>query len=358
MKKLTKVLVFAFALVLLVACGNDDSSNENNNSDSNASGDELADKLYFFNWGENMNQQILDDFEEEFGVEVVYDTFASNQEMLTKLNSGTVKYDIIVPTDYFLEKMIEEDQLTPLNMDNIPNFENIEEVFHDRSYDPGNKYSVPYLYGSIGVAYNKAKTGDVTGYADMWNPDFEDYVTAHKGGRDLITMTLQKLGYNPNEFTDEQLEEAKDGLRELDNNVLAYSSEPAAMLINGEAWISQIYSDQAGIAMSENPDIEYIIPEDGGILWMDNFAIPKNANSSYTAEVFINYMLRPEVSKLLTDEIPSSNPNGAAKELMTEEEQNNKASYPDIPESAIFYEYLDAKTISEMENIVKEIKVE
>lgn len=349
-----------FTLVLLVtaltACND---SNKSEGDSASASGDgELADKLYFFNWGENMNQAILDGFEKEFGVEVVYDTFASNQEMLTKLNSGTVNYDIIVPTDYFLEKMAQENQLLELDMDNIPNFENIEEIFHDRAYDPGNKYSVPYLYGSIGMAYNKAKTGPLTGYADMWNPEFEGHVTAHKGGRDLVTMTLQKLGHDIHEYTDEELEEAKDSLRELDKNVLAYSSEPAAMLINGEAWVSQIYSDQAGIAMGENPDIEYIIPEEGGILWMDNFAIPKTAKNKYTAEVFINYMLRPEISKMLTDEIPSSNPNAAARELMDDDEKNNPASYPEIPDTAVFYQYLDAKTVSGMENIVKEIKVE
>lgn len=354
MKGLLKVLAFACILVLLVACNQDSAD-----TSESASGDnELSDKLYFFNWGENMNQQILDDFEKEFGVEVVYDTFASNQEMLTKLNSGTVKYDIIIPTDYFLEKMIEEGQLQELNMENIPNFKNIEETFQERSYDPGNKYSVPYLYGSIGVAYNKAKAGDIKGYADMWNPDFAGYVTAHKGGRDLITMTLQKLGYDIHDYSESELEEAKSSLKELDSNILAYSSEPAAMLINGEAWVSQIYSDQAAIAMAENPDIEYIIPEEGGILWMDNFAIPKNAKNKYTAEVFINYMLRPEVSKLLTDEIPSSSPNRAAIELMSEEERNNKASYPEIPKTAVFYQYLDSKTISAMENIVKEVKVE
>lgn len=354
MKTFTRLFALVFFITILAACNDLNTAG----TDSESGDSELADKLYFFNWGENMNQKILDDFEEEFGVQVVYDTFASNQEMLTKLNSGTVNYDLIIPTDYFLEKMIEEGQVLELDMDNIPNFENIEEVFHDRAYDPGNKYSVPYLYGSIGMAYNKEEVGTLTSYADLWNPEFKGHVTAHKGGRDLITLTLQKLGHDIHEYTEDELNEAKDSLRELDANLLAYSSEPAAMLISGEAWVSQIYSDQAGIAMAENPNIEYILPEEGGTLWMDNFAIPKTAKNKYTAEVFINYMLRPEVSKMLTDEIPSSNPNGAAKELMDDQEKTNTASYPEIPKTSVFYQYLDAKTVSGMENIVKEIKVE
>lgn len=318
---------------------------------------ELADKLYFFNWGENIDPEILDDFKEEFGVEVVYDTFASNQEMLTKMKSGVVTYDLIVPTDYFIEEMRKEDLLAELNMDNIPNFKYIAEELRDPSFDPGNKVSIPYLYGSTGLAYNKAKVGEITSWEELWNPEYKGRVSVHTSAQAIYAMVLQYLGLETTRPTDEELERATEIVRALNENLHSYDNEPAAKLINEEVWVAMAYSDQAGQAMQQNPDIDYILPKEGGFLWMDNFAIPKDSPNQYTAEVFINYMLRPEVSKKLTDYIPSSNPNQGAIDLMTEEEKNNRASYPEIPDNALYYEY-SPEHIDKMTRLLNEIKID
>ncbi|MYL40623.1 polyamine ABC transporter substrate-binding protein [Virgibacillus salexigens] len=358
MKHLRLAVGLVFFLVLLTACSdsNDDTTKAKQN---NSSGEQaLSEELYFFNWGENIDPEILKDFEKEYGVKVVYDTYSSNQEMITKLSSGTVAYDIVVPTDYFVQQMIQEGMLQELNLENIPNLENIEEEFRDPSFDPGNKYSVPYLYGSIGIVYNKEKVETPTSWDDLWNPKYKNHVTIQETPREGISMALQKHYYDINQPTEETLSEAKKSLLKIKQNILAYDSTPAGNLVNEEVWISQVYSDQAGTAMEENNNLDYVLPEEGGMLWMDNFVIPKTSKNKYTAEVFINYMLEAEVSKKLTDAIPSSNPNAAAKDLMSEEEKSNHASYPEIPEKAVFFEYLEPDELAKMNQLYKNIKVE
>ncbi|SFE86776.1 ABC transporter substrate-binding protein [Alteribacillus iranensis] len=347
------LLFLCIVTLLLTACG--DKSESSSAEDSNQ---ELAEELYFFNWGENIDPEILEDFEEEFGVKVIYDTYTSNQELITKLNSDTVDYDVVVPTDYFVEQMAEEGLLQELNMDNLPNFKNISEEFRNPSFDPDNTYSVPYLYGSIGIAYNTEYVDEPRSWEALWDPAYEGRVTIQETPREGVSMALQMLGYDMNDPSDEELMEAKQKISEVNENILAFDNTPADKLVSEEVWLAQTYSDQAGTAIAENDKISYLLPEDGGMLWMDNFVVPVSSKNKYTAEVFINYMLRPEVSKKLTDAIPSSNPNKAAQELMSEEESNNPASYPEIPESSSFFEYMNQEQLGKMNQIYKEIKVE
>jgi spermidine/putrescine transport system substrate-binding protein len=326
MKKIT-VFILTFLLTIgLLACGSDKTSEQD---DIGSDGEQkLAKELKVFNWGDYLPDSVIKGFEEKYGVDVIYDPYSSNAEMLTKLKSGAVKYDIVVPTDYIAARMISQDLLAELNMDNLPNFKNIAEPFHNRDFDPGNKYTVPYLYGSIGLAFNKAKTSNVTGWKDLWNPDNAGHVLLSDVGREAVAIALQKEGLSVNDASDESLTKAKAALEELDPNVFLYDSEPADDLVGDQVWIAAAYSGAVAKAMKTNKDLDFILPEEGGVLWMDNLAIPKISENKYTAEVFINYLLEPEVSKLLTDEIPYSNPNSKAVELMTDEEKNNPASYP------------------------------
>ncbi|MRH41711.1 extracellular solute-binding protein [Aquibacillus halophilus] len=378
MKNLLKLMLAVVFFLALVACSSDDAgttddtsgSEDTSSEDTGGSEDagssegdteqELASELNLFNWGEYMPQEVLDNFEEEYGVEVVYSTYSSNQEMLTKLGSGTVNYDIVVPTDYIVGRMIDDDMLLELNMDNIPNFENIQDVFHQRDFDPGNVFSIPYLYGSTGIAYNTSHIDGTPSYADLWNAEYAGHVTVQDDPRESLAMVLQKLDLPMNEPTEEDLEQAKAELAKLHPNVLAYDSSPSAQLISGEAWISHTYSGEAGVAMQENPDISYTLPEEGGELWMDNLVIPNTSENKYTAEVFINYLLEPEVSKQLSDAFPYSNPNQGALDLMTEEERSNPASYPPAEQiaNASWFEDLPPETIQLMNRLYKEVKVE
>lgn len=277
--------------------------------------------------------------------------------MLTKLKSGAVDYDLVVPTDYIVERMIKQNMLLELDMNNIPNFKNITETFHQRSFDPGNKYSVPYFYGSIGLAYNKEKVKDPKGWKDLWNPEYKGHVVLSEVGRESVSVALQKRGYSQNDTDAAHLQEAKKALIELSPFVLTYDSTPSDLLTNDDAWIAATYSGEAGAAMKTNKNVSFILPEEGGTLWMDNLAIPSVAKNKYTAEIFINYLLRPDISKQLTDVFPYSNPNKEAIALMSEEQRANPASYPpeDRLKKAEWFVDLGPK-LKEFDRVWKEVR--
>lgn len=324
MKNFAGIFMMFVLVLTLAACGND-STAESKGSDGEK---ELADTLKIFSWGDYIPESVIEGFEEEYGVEVVYDPYSSNAEMMTKLQSGAVNYDIVVPTDYIVTRMVKKDLLAEVNLDNIPNFENLEESFKERAYDPENKYSVPYLYGSIGLAYNKKKVDNVTGWKDLWNPEYAGHIVLSDVARESVSVAMQKNGDSVNNPTEENLEEAKKALKELDPNVKTYTSSVSEVLASGDdVWLAAGYSGAVGKAMKQNPNLSYMLPEEGGILWMDNLAIPKISDNQYTAETFINYLLRPKVSKQISDVIPYSNPNAEAVALMSEETKQNPAMY-------------------------------
>ncbi|VEF49325.1 family 1 extracellular solute-binding protein [Bacillus freudenreichii] len=359
MRKITSLLAVFVLLLVLAACGN--SSKSSSESSGGEDGEQkLAKELKVFNWGEYISQDLVKSFEKEFGVKVILDTYSANQEMYTKIKSGAVSYDVVFPTDYFVEQMINDDFLLELDMENIPNFEHISEPLKDQDFDPGNKYSVPYFYGSIGLAYNKAKVGEPKSWEDLWNPEYKGHVSMNESAREVFTVPLQILGYDINNPTEEQLEEAKKKLEELHPNVLTYDGTPEAQFTSGEAWIGMSYNTGAAKAMASNPDVGFILPEEGGVLWMDNIAIPKTAENKYTAEVFINYLLEPENSKQNAEEVKGSSPNAAAVELMDEEIKNNTAIYPTDEEVSRgqWYQILEPKTLESINRLYNELKIQ
>lgn len=351
MKRFITVLLATLLIMVLAGCGGDSKKANHENG--------LSDELSVFIWGEYLPAEVLEEFEEEFGVEVLVSNYNDNDEMLTKLKSGAVDYDLALPTDWMVGRMMEEDLLEELDLDNIPNFENIADEFQEREFDPGNKYSVPYVYGSLGIVYNETKVDTPTSWDDLWNPEYKDHVLVQETERAVISATLQSLGYDYNKPSDEELAEAQEKLSELHPNVLAYTNSPAAELVSEDAWIGEALSDQAAKAIKENPDLSYILPDEGGILWMDNWVIPKTAQNKETAEEFINFILRPEVSKKATEGMGGSNPNQEAVELMDEEIKGNPASYPssEMLENATWYEYMDPETTKKMQYMWKEIRI-
>ncbi|MEN1968755.1 spermidine/putrescine ABC transporter substrate-binding protein [Lentibacillus sp. N15] len=353
MKKMFWMVLLGLLVISLTACGSSDDAAAD-------SGDqELADELYFFNWGGYGDEDVIKNFEKEYGVKVVYDTFTSNQEMLTKLNKANVPYDVVVPTDYIVERMINQDLLAELDMDNIPNFENIKEDLQNPEYDPGKdkkKYSVPYMFGTEGIAYNEKKVEKPTSYEDLWDPKYKGHVTIQNDSRESLTMALQKLGYDANKPDEDNLEEAKKELMELNPSILRYSSEPDADLVNGTAWISHTYNDSAARAYKDNPDIKFVMPKEGGTVWVDNLVIPKSSKHKYTAEVFINFVLDAKISAKLSENTPSSNPNEAAKDEMTDEVKNNPNSYPEIPDNAQYYRDLKPEKLQMMNRTWQEVR--
>ena len=342
-------------MLLLSACSK---SGSNNNAEG-AEDNELSKELTIFNWSEYMPDKIIEDFEEEFGVKVTYSTFSSNQEMLAKVRSGTATYDLVVPSDFYVQVMKEEGLLEEINFDNIPNFENISEDWKSLDFDPDNKYSVTYMYGFDGIIYNKEKIDKPTSWEDLWNPDYKGHVVVMDANDELNDMVQQYMGNDINNPTLEQIEEGGERLKELLPSVLMFTETPEAPLVSEEAWIAYGYSGEAAVAHMENENIDFVLPEEGGIRWTDNMVIPTTAKNKYTAEVFIDYLLRPEVSKLLSEEFPYGNPNDAAVELLDEESRNLPGlqfTTEEIDKTQLS-EVLDAEKTQAVNRVIQEAKV-
>ena len=302
-----------------------------------------AESLNIYNWTDYMPDSILRDFENEFGIRVTYDTYASNEEMLAKMLAGGLgQYDIAVPSDYMVGIMIEEGLLEEIDLSLIPNLKYIGEKYLNTPVDPENRYSLPYMWGTTGIAYNtRFIQGPITSWNDLWNPAFNRRLLLLDDSREVVGMALQSLGYSVNETDPERLAEARRKLAELAPRVLAYDSGFGKdLLVSGEAWIAHTWNGDAAMAMEENPDITYVLPKEGGVAWQDYLVIPKNAPNKRAAHLFINFLYRPEISARLAEEFPYGTPNVAALELLPEEVRNNPAAYPD-PEALAKAEWIE-----------------
>ena len=295
---------------------------------------QLAKELHVYNWSEYIDPQIYADFEAEFGVKVIEDTFASNEDLLAKLQAGATGYDVIVPSDYMVTIMVNLDLLSPLNYDNIPNFANIGAKFRDPPYDPGNKYSVPYQWGTSGIGYDTnvfAEPPDSWGY--FFDPalasQYSGKMSMLNDGRETIGAALKYLGYSLNSTDPAQLEEAKQLLLQQKPWIKAYDSEAFEdLLAAGETVLAHGYSGDFFMAAVEAEQIGYVIPKEGATIWADNLCIPRTANSQYTAEVFINYLLRPEVNAKISNFTWYASPNDAANQFISAEILEDPAIYP------------------------------
>ena len=295
---------------------------------------ESKEKVYVYNWGEYIDEEVLDLFEEETGIEVVYDEFEQNEDMYAKIQSGAVQYDVVCPSDYMIQKMIDEDLLTEINFNNVPNIKNIEPVNlkSAENFDPGNKYSVPYCWGTVGILYNKTM---VDGPIDSWSALFDEKYSGNilmiDSVRDAFMIALSYLGYDINTTDETQLEEAKDLLASQYPLVQAYVVDQVRdKMIGGEAALGVIYSGEAIYTQRENPDLEYVVPKEGSNVWIDGWVIPKNNRNKENAEAFINFMCDPEIALKNFEYITYSTPNMAAKEMITDEDiKNSLVAFPE-----------------------------
>ena len=290
-------------------------------------------ELNIYAWSEYIPQDLLDAFAKEYKVKVNYDTYASNEEMLAKLQAGKTSYDVIIPSDYAIGIMIGQKMLEPIDLDHIPNFVNIDDALKNPAYDPGNKYSVPYQWGTTGIAVNTAKvTKEIKKFADLWDPAFKGKLVLPDDEREVIGIALQVLGYDKNSIDPAQLEAAKKKLIELKPNIKLYDSDsPKTALLSGEATVGVVYNGEATLAHQENAKITYVLPEEGAGLWYDNLAVPKGAPHKDAATAFINFVLRPDMSVMITKEFPYSNANKAALELLKTEDPEAFKAYMEFP---------------------------
>ncbi|MEX2462258.1 MAG: spermidine/putrescine ABC transporter substrate-binding protein [Paenibacillaceae bacterium] len=298
--------------------------------------DGLDTELNLFNWSEYLPQSVLDKFKEKYGVKVNYTTYSSNEEMLAKLSAGAAGFDLAVSTDYMVDIMKKQNLLQEIDMSSIPNIKNIGDEFKNLSFDPGNKYTVPYMWGDAVIAVNSDKVKEpIKGYKDLWNPAFKNSIVVLDDQRAIIGAALKKNGHSMNEKDEKILEQAKQDLKQLAPNIKAYDSDsPKTLLINGEASIGLVWGAEASLAMKENPKILVVLPEEGMYIWQDNFVIPKGAPHKKTAEVFINFILDPEISAEISKAFPYANPNVEAKKLMDKSVLEDVAVYPPNEEVA------------------------
>jgi len=286
--------------------------------------------LHLYSWAEYFPDEVLEQFGKEFGAKVTYDTYPSNEDMQAKLRAGGGQYDVAVPSTYAVHALIAEGQLLPLDSAKLTNLKNVSPAFMNQEHDPGNKYSVPYMWGTLGIAYNTkyVKTAP-TEWRDLLDPAYKNRIVAVDDGRDILGLGLQATGHSRNETDPAKLKAAQEWLQQLMPNVKAWDSDnPKAMLLSGEAWIGLIWNGDAALAMQENPEIKYVLPKNGGNLWMDSLVIPKGAQNAELAHQFINFMLRPEIAAKVGVAYPYGVTNAEAVKLLPEAVRTNVASYP------------------------------
>lgn len=257
--------------------------------------------LKIFNWGEYMGYNIISDFEKEFGVDVIVEYFDSNEMMYTKLQAGD-SYDVLVPSDYMIERLINDNALMELDHSLIPNEANLVDSLYDLDFDPGFKYSMPYFWGSVGLVYNKTvipeEVIEEQGYEILRNTDYKGRIYVYDSERDSFMVALKALGYSMNTENEAEIEEAYNWLLELNNTMEpAYvTDEVIDNMINGNKDIAVVYSGDATTILSENPDMGFFMPEEGTNIWCDAMVIPANAENPKLAHEFINYVLTYDAS--------------------------------------------------------------
>ncbi len=236
-------------------------------------------ELNLYGWSDYVPQQLLDDFTAQYGIKVNYDTYSSNEEMLAKLQAGASGYDLVIPSDYTVSIMLKQDMLEPIDKSQIPNFKNLDPRFTNKDYDPGNKYSIPYQWGTTALAYDTTAVPSAPkSWADLWDPAYKGRLVMLDDEREVPGMALQVLGFDKNSTNPDQLKQAKEKLAALKPNILLFNSDdPETSLITGETWAGLVYNGNAALAHQQNANIDYICPTEGCGLWFDNLAVPKGA---------------------------------------------------------------------------------
>lgn len=317
--------------------------------------------LTIYNWGDYIDPDLIDKFEEETGYVVSYETFDSNEAMYTKINQGGTGYDIAIPSEYMIERMVVEDMLIELDYSKIEGLDNIDPRFLDQPFDPDNRYSIPYFWGTLGIIYNETlvDTAPET-WNDLWSPEYRDSMMVIDGAREMMGIALQSEGYSLNETDPEILRVVADKLKGMMPNVKAVIADEIKMyMIQEEAGIAVTFSGEASEMLWENESLHYVIPPEGTNLWFDNIVIPKTARNQEGAYAFINFMLEPENAALNAEYVGYSTPNEAAIPLMDPEVTEDEQFYPSDEQVANMevYENLGPEVLGLYNDLFLEVKM-
>ncbi|MDO5715628.1 MAG: spermidine/putrescine ABC transporter substrate-binding protein [Tissierellia bacterium] len=311
------IFILFLMLFLLTACGKKNTANTIN----------------VYNWGEYIDTEILKEFEEETGIKVNYSTYASNEDLYIKLAQSSDSYDVVIPSDYMIERLIREDLLEEIDLSKLKHWNLIEDALKNPSFDPENKYSVPYFWGTVGIVYNHKNIGEkIDSWNALWDPKYKDKIIMYNSQRDSIGIALKRLGYSLNSTDPRELEEAKESLIQQKPLVYAYLTDDGRdVILQEDADMALMYSGDAAMMMEENEYLSYVVPKEGSNLWYDSMVIPKSAKNIEGAHLFIDFMCRPDIAaKNALYSVGYTSPVRGVKEMLPKEIQESKVAYPDF----------------------------
>ena len=317
MKKLSKILVISLCIMMMTTLLSGCSKKQ-------------QEQINFFNYGENIDDETIKEFEKKYNIKVNMETFDDMEAMYQKINSGAGQYDVVLVSDALMPRMIEKGLVQELNKENIPNISQMDEQYLNLDMDPGNKYSVPYMFGTVGLIYNKDVVKEkVDSWDILWNEKYKDQIFMFDTYRDTIGVALKKLGYSLNSTNKDEINEAKELLleqRKLVDPIYGVDNG-TTMIPAGESDINMIWSGEGLNLQDENPNLVYVVPKEGANFWIDSLCIPSNAKNVSGAEKFINFVSDKESALRIADEIGYTTPNKEARLEQPEEVRNNPNAY-------------------------------
>lgn len=304
-------------------------------------------QVVVFNAGEYMDMDLIKQFEKDTGIEVIYQTFQSDEEMFVKLTQSANNYDVVVPMDYMVEKLLKYDMLAPIDFSNVPNARYIMDQYKNLPFDPEGKYTVPYFTSSFGIVYNKDMVDKpIDSWADLWDPKYKGKIIMYDLPRLSMSVALQKLGYSINTTDMKEINQATEELIKQKPLVYAYLTDEARdVIIQGDAAMTVMYSGDALLMSKENPNLKYVIPKEGGNRQVDSLAIPKKAQNKKNAEIFINYFTDPKISAANAEWMEGfTSPLKGVREMLPDYIKNSNEAYPDektLPKIEMFKDLED-----------------
>ncbi len=333
MKKIALFTIFILMLsVVLTGCGDDRTT------------------LNIYNWEDYIDESVLDEFEKEYPhIKINYERFVTNEDMYNKITKSNAEYDLLFPSDYMIEKMIQENLLAKIDFNNIPNYQYIDEKFKNLDYDPANEYSVPYMWGTLGILYNTKIVDETEITWDvLFGDKYEGQILMMDSVRDAIGASLKSLGYSLNSTNPNEINEAKEKLIDHKKLILAYGFDDIKdKMVAEEAAVALVYAGDALYAMNQNPDLAYAVPAEGSNLFFDAMVIPANSKHKKEAELFIDFMCRTDIAKKNADYIEYYSVQSEAMKQIEAENQNPAFMYPgdEKPESWEIFKSLDKDSL-------------
>ena len=353
MKKKIIALLTAVA-VSVVFCG----------CSSSNGGGEVSDTLTVFNYGEYLDPVMIEKFTQETGIKIKYEEAATPEEMYTKYSSGAISYDLLCTSDYMVKRLIDEGEAVEIDFNALPNYKNIDAKFNSlsESFDPDNKYSVPYFWGTVGILYNTKLTDKpVDSWDVLFDGSYKGQIIMQNSMRDSFMVALKYLGYSLNTTDEAQIREAAELLKKQKPDVQSYLvDEVRDEIVAENAVMGVIYSGEAYLGNQYNPDLQYVIPKEGSNLWIDSWVITKNCKNKEAAEKFLDFLCREDVASANFEYIYYSTPNKAVINSMDDDLRSNVAVVPtdNLIKNCEVYQTLDEKTTELYNELWKEIKSE